>query len=332
MLFFIVYVSGLITKRIEYKHFEGIIFSRLLKRDRWENTSFYLQTYDIFSNHILKSALFAVFFSDLSVIFSSLFKIRKKDEMKQILQLIAYRSTYGVTYAVSLIPTVFLCMQWHLLFFFFAYYLIGYRRIVVDQNVSRSFSDKRYGEIRCIVKAFYVCFIAYFVEMIKSISAPAKVLDKKITFENLELIDRPINTGQNVIVCLGHYGNWEMLNFMPYKLHYDIYAVYKPLRSGIMNRLMIKLRSRFGMKLIPGKSVVRHILTQKPSPAVYLFLADQCPLIKEEKYKFTLLNQETYVFSGMEKLAHISRSAVVYLHIVQLSKGNYKIIPKCPLG
>lgn len=215
--------------------------------------------------------------------------------------------------------------------FFLAYHVIGYRKAVVIQNISRSFPNMKYGEIRCVVKKFYTCFTAYFAEILKSISAPTEVLDKKITFENLELIDRHINAGRNVIACLGHCGNWEMLNFMPYKLRHDMYAVYKPLRSEIMNRLMIKLRSRFGMKLIPDKSVIRHILTQKSSPAVYLFLSDQCPRIKDDKYKFELLNQETYVFSGMEKLARISHSAVIYLHITQLSKGNYKVtcIPIC---
>jgi KDO2-lipid IV(A) lauroyltransferase len=215
--------------------------------------------------------------------------------------------------------------------FFLAYHVIGYRKAVVIQNISRSFPDMKYGEIRCNVKKFYVCFTAYFAEMLKNISDPTGVLDKKIIFENLELIDKHINNGRNVIACLGHCGNWEMLNFMPYKLHHDMYAVYKPLRSGVMNKLMIKLRSRFGMKLIPDKSVIRHILTQKSSSAVYLFLADQCPRIKDDKYKFELLNQETYIFSGMEKLSRISQSAVIYLHIAQLSKGNYKItcIPVC---
>jgi KDO2-lipid IV(A) lauroyltransferase len=250
--------------------------------------------------------------------------------MKQTLQIIVYRSVYGVAYAVSMLPMAFLYSMASFAFLL-AYHVIGYRKLVVIQNISRSFPDMKYGEIRCIVEKFYTCFTAYFAEMIKSISAPAKLLDKKITFENLELIDKHVNNRRNVIACLGHCGNWEMLNFMPYKLQHDMYAVYKPLRSGIMNRLMIKLRSRFGMKLIPDKSVIRHILTQTSSPAVYLFLADQSPLIKEDKYKFELLNQETYVFSGMEKLARTSRSAVIYLHITQRSKGNYKItcIPVC---
>lgn len=250
--------------------------------------------------------------------------------MKNIFQTILYKGIYAIAYIVSLLPMTFLYAMASFVFFL-AYHVIGYRKAVVIQNISRSFPDMKYGEIRCIVKKFYACFTDYFAEIIKSISAPAEVLEKKITFENLELIDSHMNAGRNVIACLGHCGNWEMLNFMPYKLRHDMYAVYKPLRSGIMNRLMIKLRSRFGMKLISDKSVIRHILTQKSSPAVYLFLSDQCPRIKDDKYKFELLNQKTYVFSGMEKLARISHSAVVYLHITQLSKGNYKVtcIPIC---
>lgn len=118
---------------------------------------------------------------------------------------------------------------------------------------------------------------------------------------------------------------------MPHKVRHDTYAVYKPLRSATMNRIMIKLRSRFGMKLIPDRTVIRHILSKNSCPAVYLFLTDQRPRVKEEKYKFAFLNQETYIFSGMEKLARTGRAAVIYLHITQLSKGNYKIacIPMC---
>lgn len=250
--------------------------------------------------------------------------------MKQILRLIAYRSLYIFTYAVSLLPISFLYAMGSFSFFL-VYYIVAYRKTVVIQNIARSFPDKSYGEIRAIAKKFYACFISYFVEIIKGVSAPAKVLDKKITFENLEIVDQYINSGRSVVACLGHCGNWEMMNFMPYKIRHETYAVYKPIRSLTMNRLMIKLRSRFGMKLIPDIAVTRHILSKDTHPAVYLFLADQNPRLKEEKYKFTFLNQETYVFSGMEKLARAGRTAVIYLHITQLLKGNYKIvcIPVC---
>lgn len=156
-------------------------------------------------------------------------------------------------------------MDFSSLMFVFAYYILGYRKAVVIQNVARSFPEKNYGEIRCIVRKFYSCFTAYFAEIIKNVSIPLGKLDRKLTFENLELIGNYVQHGKNVIVCLGHCGKWEMLNFMPYKLSCGMYAVYKSLRSKVENQFMIKLRSRFGMKMIQEKSVVRHILTQNTS-------------------------------------------------------------------
>jgi len=245
--------------------------------------------------------------------------------MKSILQTLTYKGIYGIVYTASLMPLTLLYSIASFAYFL-SYHVIGYRKTVVIQNISRSFPDMKYGEIHCVVKKFYSCFTAYFAEILKSVSAPVDILGKRITFDNLALIDKHIEAGRNVIACMGHCGNWEMLNIMPYKLHHEVYAVYKPLRSEVMNKLMIKLRSRFGLKLITDKSVVRHFFTKKSTPSVYLFLADQCPRIKEEKYKFELLNQNTYIFSGMEKLAHTSKSAVVYLYITQLSKGNYRVM------
>jgi KDO2-lipid IV(A) lauroyltransferase len=247
--------------------------------------------------------------------------------MKNFLSIIAYKSSYGVLYSVSLIP---MSVLYGISFFLYVltYYVFGYRKSVVVQNISRSFPEKRYNEVNDVVRKFYRCFAANFAEIIKSISTPPQKLDKKLTFVNLELIDDLIRNGKNVIVSMGHCGNWELLNFLSYKLSHDMYAVYKPLRSDTANRLMLKLRSRFGMKLISTRSIARHILKKETPPSVYYFLADQCPRIIEDKYRFEFLHQTTSFFSGMEKLARISDSPVVYLHITQISKGNYKVVCK----
>src|SRR5690606_3555183 len=117
--------------------------------------------------------------------------------MKQALETVAYRGAYAAAYAISLLPMGLLYTMASFTFFL-AYRIIGYRKAVVLQNVARSFPEKRYGEVQAIVRKFYDCFASYFAEMIKSVSAPAEVLDKKIRFENLELIDQYINSGRNV--------------------------------------------------------------------------------------------------------------------------------------
>ncbi len=213
--------------------------------------------------------------------------------MKKILAVIAYKSAYGFIYSVSLLPMRFL-YGFSFILYVLAYYVIGYRKLIVIQNLSRAFPDKKYDEVRDVAKSFYASFTSYFVEIIKSLSVSSNELDGKLILVNSELIEENIQKGKDVIVCLGHCGNWEILNILPNKL----------------------------------ASVTRHILTNKSSHSVYLFLADQCPRIKDEKYRFDLLNQATYHFSGMEKLARITQSAVVYLHIKQISKGRYAIICK----
>lgn len=244
--------------------------------------------------------------------------------LKQTMRLVVFRSVYIAIYIVSQLPMKFLYAMASIAFLI-VYRIAGYRKEVVVQNISRAFPEKQYGEIHAIVKKFYACFVSYFAEIIKNVSIEAKILDQKITFENLELIDQYIKSGRIVIVALGHCGNWEMLSFLPHKIHHDVYAIYKPLKSKLMNRLMIKIRSRFGMKLLPDQLAIRHILNHGACPAVYLFLADQCPRIKDEAYQVELLNQQTYMFSGMEKIASTLGAAVIYLHITQTSKGNYKI-------
>ncbi|KAA6308058.1 Lipid A biosynthesis lauroyltransferase [termite gut metagenome] len=116
---------------------------------------------------------------------------------------------------------------------------------------------------------------------------------------------------------------------LPYVLQADVYAAYKPLSNKIVNRLMIKLRSRFGIKPIASHLITKHLLNCKNHPALYLLIADQCPEKVNKRYLF--LNQDTGAFNGVEKLACTSASAVVYLHLTQTSRGYYQIacMPIC---
>ncbi|WP_245957625.1 lysophospholipid acyltransferase family protein [Niabella yanshanensis] len=240
---------------------------------------------------------------------------------------VRYRCVYAGLYAVSLLP-VTLLYQVANLAFFLIYYIIRYRREVVHLNMARSFPKQRYEEISIIKKKFYRGFMRHFADIVKAISISPKIMDEKIEFIGLEILDEAINSGKSVIASLGHCSNWEMLHFLSHKISHEVYAVYKPLSSDVMNRLMIKLRTRFGMKVITDRSVIRHIRSNNSPPAVYLFLADQCPQVNDENFRYCFLNQDTYFFSGMEKLARKSNSVVVYLNIKQLPDRRYKVTCK----
>lgn len=247
--------------------------------------------------------------------------------MVKLLNDIIYYGLYLTVYLVSILP-IWVLYKLSAILYILLFYLFPYRKTIVIQNLSRSFPEKNYQEIGAITKGFYRTFCDNLVEILKTVSISPARQANKIVLTNFDILSERIRLGQHVIACMGHCGNWEILNILPQMLNVNCYAVYKPLRIKSIDYLFLKLRSRFGMQLIPSKAVVRHFISNKDNPSLYFFLADQCPKVVEEEYRFNLLHQQTSAFSGIEKLARSTNSAVVYIHVIKTSRGLYHVTCK----
>lgn len=248
--------------------------------------------------------------------------------MNKYLGDISFSFLYASVYMVSLLPM-------RILYGISAFsslmmlYVLPYRKSTVRQNLCRSFPEKNDREIDLVMRAFYRSFTDNVAEILKSLTISRERQMGKLTVIGMDMIEKQLNEGKNVIVCMGHCGNWEILNTLPIHVSNNMFAIYKPLRSKALDRLFLALRGRFGMGLVPAKSIVRHILSNKGKPSVYYFIADQCPKTVEEKYQVNLLNQKTSMFSGVEKLAHSTNSAVMYMNVTRASRGKY--VAECKL-
>ena len=230
---------------------------------------------------------------------------------------------YLTVYLFSLLPMPLLYGFFRGIYLL-VYHLFSYRKMVVIQNISRSFPEKKYEEIKGIVRGFYRSFCDNMAEILKSVSASPAQQKEKVELIDFELIMNQIKQGKQVMASMGHCGNWEILNIIPFLLGIQAYAVYKPLSTKCMDYLLLKIRSRFGMNLITDKSVVKHmIINEKPS--LYFILADQCPSSTDETSKFRFLHQPAYVFRGVEKLARKTNACVFYLHVIKISRGRYRV-------
>ena len=209
--------------------------------------------------------------------------------------------------------------------------IVRYRRQVVVQNIARAFPDKKYDEIQIIEQNFYRNFADMFVEIIKSISISPLQQNKKLEVQGFEFVKDQIEQGNNVVACLGHCANWEMLNCLPSKIGVDVYTAYKPLKASIFNQLMLRIRSRFGMHLITSASIAKHILSNKGKSSLFLLIADQCPPQQNSGLKMDFLHQTTAIYSGPEKLAKATSSAVVYINLTKTQRGHFvaECLPIC---
>lgn len=235
---------------------------------------------------------------------------------------ITFHITYTIFYLISLLPLSVL-HRISSLNAFILYRIVAYRKDVVIQNLSRAFPEKKYEEISYIAKRFYVSLSDTMIETIKLCSASRESLYRRIVFQGLDQLEEAVREGNSVLLCLGHLHNWELLSIFPENLNCEVYPVYKALSSKTMNKLMIKIRSRFGGKLVPHTQIAKILISRSVPPAVYLFLADQCPPNVDERYRINFLNQPTLMLNGIEKIWERTKTKLFYLHISNKKRGHY---------
>jgi KDO2-lipid IV(A) lauroyltransferase len=191
---------------------------------------------------------------------------------------------------------------------------------VVYTNLSRSFPEKSYAEIKQLTKRYYRYFADLFFENIYMLGTSKKRLLKTVSFDNVELLENYCKEGKSVILLTGHYCNWEYIALITGMFNFRI--AYKE-QSGAVDRLMKRLRSRFSTGfLIPTQQFMRYILTHKEKQYIYLFIADQSPTDKSKCWT-TFLHQDTNFFGGAEKMAVALNLPVVYIELSRKKRAAY---------
>ena len=71
--------------------------------------------------------------------------------------------------------------------FFILYYIAGYRKKVVFENIKNSFPEKSDEEIKKISKEFYHNFSDYIVETLKAFTISDESLHQRVQHINLEV-------------------------------------------------------------------------------------------------------------------------------------------------
>jgi len=213
------------------------------------------------------------------------------------------------------------------LFFLLVYYIVGYRKKVVRENLKNSFPEKTKKELRKIERKFYLHLCDSFIEWIYPLHRTAEQMAKYYKFKNPEVINDLYKEGKGVVGVLGHYGNWEYLSLAPQYINHKVWAIHLPQNNKYFNKLINNLRSKFGVHMMTTSESFRKLLQEANAGETTLtyFLADQSPLKSKIKYWTTFLNQETPVFLGAEQIAKKLDMAVVFFDIQKVKRGHYEV-------
>jgi len=234
-------------------------------------------------------------------------------------------------YILSLLPLPVLHFFARLLYYPL-YYIIGYRKAVVRENLVKSFPEKDIKEIIAIEKTFYKYLADLIFEIVKMPTISKKELRKRVVFHNLERIETYFKKGESVLACTGHYGNWELCMLaLGEAASATEYVIYKPLNNEVFENWFNKIRTRFGNVFVAMRQTLRMVVATKDRPTMFCFASDQTPVKHETQYVLEFLNQRTAVLLGLEKIALQTNRPVFYFDVKRVKRGYYKvdILPLC---
>lgn len=205
-------------------------------------------------------------------------------------------------------------------------YIVRYRLKVVKENIARSFPEKSESERAVIVNNFYRHFVRQNIESLWFAFISEKEIKRRLVFDNIKLLEDIANKGQNISLVFGHYGTWDWIASIPLWSDKLIFGtLYKQIKNRVLDRLFLKIRSRFGALCIERKQVLRKLieLNKNNKPHLVAYIADQSTTIKNVHYWIDFLNQPTAMQSGWTTIARKFNTVVVYLKITPTKPGFY---------
>ena len=241
------------------------------------------------------------------------------------MQLLLYILIYPFLWFLSILPTRLLYV-FSTFIFYWVYYVFGYRKKVVNDNLNLCFPKKSKKELKTIEKKFYRHMCDMLIESIKSISISESEMKRRFKFTNIEEIHKIEKANKSVMLMCAHYGSWEWIFIIQKHVNHNGYAIYKRIENKYFDRLVRKIRARYNTYLITNKETMPTLRQHKADgiKAIYGFLSDQSPKIESTYHWKEFMNIKVPVHTGAEKLSKELDMGVVFFKTKKVKRGYYE--------
>jgi len=208
--------------------------------------------------------------------------------------------------------------------YLFLYYIPGYRKKVVMENLRFAFPEKTEEERNTIAKQFYANLADMIVETIKLIHADWNDVAER-AYGDFIPQQQVYEKGKNVLMGLSHQFNWEMGSWALTKgTKFQMLAFYTPITDPVIEKIVLDYRKKLGTIFISTRLAWQEMEKYKDIPTLTAFLADQNPTKLNKAYWTTFLNRETPFHTGLERAALRTGDPVIFTEIVRVKRGYFK--------
>ena len=240
------------------------------------------------------------------------------------MQFIVFALTYPIIWILSRLPMRILYMKSDF-FYFLIYYVFGYRKQVVLDNLRLAFPDKPEEELFEIRKKFFKHLMDLMMESVKAFSISEKEILKRYKYENPELVNKYAKEGKSIALVGAHQANWEWSTSLPKVLDIDVYGAYTKLNNKYYEKEVRDSRQKFGVIGYKTSEMVRGMQQRfsNKQQGLYLLLSDQSPQPHKTYYWREFFNIKVPIHTGAEMLAKKFDLVVINYVTKKVKRGHY---------
>lgn len=241
------------------------------------------------------------------------------------MRFIVYLIAYPFLWCISMLPFRVLYLLSDFVYLI-VYYLIGYRKKTVRENLALALPNLSNEERLIIEKKSFRHLCDMFLEMIKTMTISNKEINKRFVFTNLEVYKKLEAQEKSIAMMLAHYASYEWAVSMNNYVNFSGFAIYKKLANPYFDKLVRNIRSRFKANLITTKETIPFIIKNNKNKelSIYGFASDQSPRISSAFHWQKFMGVEVPVHTGAEMLSKKYDMNVIFLKVKKVKRGYYQ--------
>lgn len=241
------------------------------------------------------------------------------------MQLLLFSIVYPIVWLISRLPMRILYF-FSDIFFLILYYLVGYRKKVVEANIKMAFPEKNDSEVKKISKKFFRHFVDLIFESVKAFTISEKEILKRYKYKNPELINEIAAKGKSIALVGAHQANWEWSINLPLVLNINVAGAYTKLGNKYFEKKIKESRMKFGITGFKTSETVKgiHKDYMNKIQSLYILLSDQSPQVHKTHYWTEFMGVKVPIHTGAEMLAKKYDFVVVNYVAKKIKRGYFE--------
>ena len=248
------------------------------------------------------------------------------------MQFLIYSISFPFLWIISKLP--FRLFYWFSdCIYILVYYIIGYRKKIVRNNILIALPHVSEEKRLVIEKKFYHHMCDMFLEMIKTMSISSEEMKERFKITNIELLKEYEQKNKSIILLAAHYASWEWLLSINESTTFKCYGVYKKVNNKYFDAKVRAIRSKFKSELVTTDKTIALINENENNGIMSLYglASDQSPQVHKTFHWQKFMGIEVPAHTGAEMLAKRYDLEVVFAKVKKIKRGYYEatFIPIC---